>query len=62
MDRGAIQKKQLIIEKAAEVFAEKGFLKVTMKDIVEACGISRGDCIGITAAQHRSFWKRQSRK
>ena len=42
MDRGAIQKKQLIIEKAAEVFAEKGFLKVTMKDIVEACGISRG--------------------
>lgn len=42
MDRGAIQKKQLIIEKAAEVFAQKGFLKVTMKDIVEACGISRG--------------------
>ena len=30
MDRGAIQKKQLIIEKAAEVFAEKGFLKVTV--------------------------------
>lgn len=35
-------KKQLIIEKASEVFAAKGFKAVTMKDIVEACEISRG--------------------
>ena len=35
-------KKQYIIEKATEVFACKGFRSVTMKDIVEACGISRG--------------------
>ena len=35
-------KKQLIVEKAGEVFAAKGFTDVTMKDIVEACNISRG--------------------
>lgn len=35
-------KKQLIIEKATEVFSAKGFRAVTMKDIVEACEISRG--------------------
>lgn len=35
-------KKQLIIEKATEVFSAKGFKAVTMKDIVEACEISRG--------------------
>jgi len=36
------QKKDLILKKAAEVFAKKGFKDVTMKDIVEACEISRG--------------------
>lgn len=35
-------KKQLIIDKATEVFSAKGFRAVTMKDIVEACEISRG--------------------
>ncbi|MBQ0027661.1 MAG: TetR/AcrR family transcriptional regulator [Lachnospiraceae bacterium] len=35
-------KKQLILEKAAEIFAAKGYRDVTMKDIVEACEISRG--------------------
>ena len=35
-------KKQLIIDKATEVFAAKGFKAVTMKDIVDACDISRG--------------------
>lgn len=35
-------KRDMIIEKAREVFCRKGFLSVTMKDIVEACGISRG--------------------
>ena len=36
------KKREYIIEKAREVFAKKGFLQVTMKDIVEACEISRG--------------------
>ncbi len=36
------QKKKFILEKAKEVFIEKGFRSVTMKDIVEACEISRG--------------------
>ena len=35
------QKKQYIIEKAKEVFAKRGYKDVTMKDIVDACGISR---------------------
>jgi len=38
----ANSKKQLIISKATEVFATKGYRDVTMKDIVEACEISRG--------------------
>lgn len=36
------QKKRYIVETARKVFMEKGFKKVTMKDIVEACDISRG--------------------
>lgn len=36
------QKKKLIIENARKVFMEKGYKLVTMKDIVEACEISRG--------------------
>ncbi len=35
-------KRQLIIDRATEVFAARGFRNVTMKDIVEACEISRG--------------------
>lgn len=42
MSDKSVQKKQYIIEKAREVFVEKGFKDVTMKDIVEACDISRG--------------------
>ncbi len=36
------QKKKYIVEKARQVFAEKGYRSVTMKDIIEACDISRG--------------------
>lgn len=36
------QKRRYILENARNVFVEKGFKKVTMKDIVEACEISRG--------------------
>lgn len=42
MGEKSIQKKKYILETARKVFMEKGFKKVTMKDIVEACGISRG--------------------
>lgn len=36
------QKREAILESARDVFAKKGFIDVTMKDIIEACGISRG--------------------
>lgn len=42
MGEKSIQKKRYILETARKVFMEKGFKKVTMKDIVEACDISRG--------------------
>lgn len=42
MGEKSVQKKKYILETARKVFVEKGFKKVTMKDIVEACEISRG--------------------
>ena len=36
------QKKKYILDKARVVFSEKGYKNVTMKDIVDACDISRG--------------------
>lgn len=36
------QKRQFILETARQIFMEKGFKDVTMKDIVDACEISRG--------------------
>mgnify|MGYP003608168215 CR=1 FL=1 len=36
------QKKAYILDTARKVFMEKGYKNVTMKDIVEACEISRG--------------------
>lgn len=42
MGEKSTQKKQYILETARKVFVEKGYKNVTMKDIVEACGISRG--------------------
>lgn len=42
MGEKSVQKRKYILETARKVFVEKGFKKVTMKDIVEACGISRG--------------------
>lgn len=35
-------KRELILTKAKEVFIRKGFNRVTMKDIIEECEISRG--------------------
>lgn len=42
MSEKSAQKKKFIIETARRVFMEKGYKFVTMKDIVEACEISRG--------------------
>ena len=42
MGEKSVQKKQYILDTARKVFVEKGFKNVTMKDIVEACEISRG--------------------
>lgn len=42
MGEKSIQKRKFILETARKVFVEKGFKRVTMKDIVEACDISRG--------------------
>lgn len=38
----ALQKRKYIVERAREVFHKNGYRTVTMKDIVEVCGISRG--------------------
>ena len=42
MGNKSVQKKKYIVEKAREVFCKNGYRKVTMKDIVDACDISRG--------------------
>lgn len=42
MGEKSVQKKKYILETARKVFSEKGYKNVTMKDIVEACEISRG--------------------
>lgn len=42
MGEKSVQKKKYILEKAKEVFCARGYYGVTMKDIVEACDISRG--------------------
>ncbi|MCQ2519965.1 MAG: TetR/AcrR family transcriptional regulator [Lachnospiraceae bacterium] len=42
MSDKAARKKQYILDTAKKVFSEKGYKDVTMKDIVEACEISRG--------------------
>jgi AcrR family transcriptional regulator len=42
MSEKSAQKRMYILETARKVFMEKGFKNVTMKDIVEACDISRG--------------------
>ena len=42
MGEKSAQKRKYILEKARGVFSEKGYKNVTMKDIVDACDISRG--------------------
>ncbi len=56
-------KEEAILESARSVFLRKGFIDVTMKDIIEECGISRGgiylyydsvDDIFVAGAAHRN--------
>ncbi len=42
MSEKSTQKRNLILENAKNVFVERGYKNVTMKDIIESCGISRG--------------------
>ena len=42
MGSKGVQTKEMIKNESYRLFASKGFLKVTMKDICEACGLSRG--------------------
>lgn len=42
MSEKSVQKKKYIVDTARKVFQEKGYKQVTMKDIVDACEISRG--------------------
>jgi len=42
MDKKSDAKRNLILTNAKKVFIRKGFATVTMKDIIEECGISRG--------------------
>lgn len=42
MNKRGIETRQLIKTRACALFAEKGFKDVTMKDICEAAGLSRG--------------------
>ena len=42
MSEKSTQKRNLILENAKNVFVERGFKSVTMKDIIEASEISRG--------------------
>lgn len=42
MSEKSAQKRNLILENAKNVFVERGFKNVTMKDVIDASGISRG--------------------
>ena len=42
MSEKSVKKKNYIIERSRDVFVKRGFTSVTMKDIVQACDISRG--------------------
>ena len=42
MDKKSNAKRNLILERAKQVFTRKGFAGVTMKDIIDESGISRG--------------------
>ena len=51
------QTRQLICMEALKLFTKKGYKDVTMKDICEKTGLSRGGCIGIMKAPNKFFLK-----
>lgn len=62
MSEKSVQKRNYIIEKAREVFSQKGYLTVTMKDIVEACEISRGGLYLYFDSIKALFWRCSKKK
>lgn len=65
MGEKSIQKRKYILETARKVFMEKGYKNVTMKDIVEACEISRGGLylyFGSTAEIFQEVLKMESQE
>ena len=57
MGEKSIQKRKYILKTARGVFMEKGFKSVTMKDIVEACEISRGGLYLYFESTEQIFWE-----
>lgn len=55
MSKKGSETKRLIKEQAYKLFAIRGFKDVTMKDICEITGLSRGGCIATMIVQTRSF-------
>ena len=49
------KKRELILRAAEKVFIKKGFNSVTMKDIIEECGISRGGIYLYYSSVNRVF-------
>ncbi len=47
MNRKGMETRQHIKTKACQLFAKKGFKEVTMKDICDSTGLSRGDYTAI---------------
>ena len=45
--------RELILNKSYELFAKNGFKQITMKDVCEATGLSRGDYTVILQEQIR---------
>lgn len=55
-------KEDMILDKARLVFCRKGFLDVTMKDIIEECGISRGGIYLYFSSVEEIFWAAVTRR
>lgn len=65
MGEKSLQKRRFIVETAKKVFMQKGFKDVTMKDVVDACEISRGGLylyFGSTAEIFKEVLKRETQE
>ncbi len=65
MGEKSLQKRRFIVETAKKVFMQKGYKDVTMKDVVDACEISRGGLylyFGSTAEIFKEVLKRETQE